>query len=129
MAKFSRLEHAVIVQELARRTNLDPKIVRRVLREQSEIIRETISKGIEYPLSYVGMFTFTDIAPREAGKYWNGFTKQYEDYEPRQGYYRLKFRPQKEVAFAIRRGTRYGEGISLEESQEMVKRRKEKHNE
>lgn len=121
MAKYPKLTHKEINDEVVKRTGQSSQLVGAVIRAYRDVMREAITNGVEVVIPEMCTLTFRDHPPRPAGEYWDGLTKTRHYFPNRQGYYALNIKPHEKVKQGIKRNTLYGDVATKEEWLEFVK--------
>ena len=101
MAKYPKLTHKEINDEVVKRTGQSSQLVGAVIRAYRDVMREAIINGVEVVIPEMCTLTFRDHPPRPAGEYWDGLTKTRHYFPNRQGYYALNIKPHEKVKQGI----------------------------
>lgn len=121
MAKYPKLTHKEINDEVVKRTGQSNQLVGNVIRAYRDVLREALINGVEVTMPELCTLTFRDHPPRPAGEYWDGYTKTRHYFPDRQGYYALIVKPNDTVKQKIKAGTIYGDKATKEEWLDFVK--------
>lgn len=121
MAKYPKLSHKEINDEVVKRTGQSNQLVANVIRVYRDVLREALVNGVEVTIPELCTLTFRDHPPRPAGEYWDGYTKTRHYFPDRQGYYALIVKPNDTVKQKIKAGTIYGDKATKEEWLDFVK--------
>ena len=121
MAKYPKLTHKEINDEVVKRTGQSSQLVAAIIRAYRDVMREAIINGVEVVIPEMCTLTFRDHPPRPAGEYWDGLTKTRHYFPNRQGYYALNIKPHDKVKQSMKRNTLYGDAATKEEWLEFVK--------